>query len=863
MKFTLKDYQEEAVNDVLINLRKASKRWQEDGDIHAFSLTATTGAGKTVMAASVFEAMFYGDDAFDYEAEGKAAIIWFSDDPSLNEQTRHRLLEASDKLTNDLVVVKNTFSREKFEAGKIYFLNSQKLSKKSLLVRGHDLDPNQLEIFPIARPDSRAYTIWDTIQNTIEDPSLTLHLVLDEAHRGMRTTDSKKKEKITIVKKLINGSGNVPAIPIVWGISATVKRFNNAVEAAIGRSTLPNVIVDSSKVQDSGLIKDTIILDIPEEAGQFDTVLVRRGAKKIMESTALWLEYTQLQKGNESVVPLMVLQVPNKPDLDEVGRALDTIYDEWKDLDQVAVAHVFGDHKTQIFGRHSIPYIEPQRVQDNTWIRILIAKEAISTGWDCPRAEVMVSFRPAVDKTHITQLLGRMVRTPLARRIPGNERLNSVNCLLPFFDTKSVESVADALMKGGDVEGESNSMTLSRKILINPTEMKMNQNMPEEVWEVFTSLPTQTLPKKTAKPIKRLTALAQILASDELLKDAGKIAHLEMHKALDAVRVRRSTEIQNARNKVIVVGGKSLKTDLITQSKSFDDFVENADYKVINDSFQKSARKFSPALSKSYAKYLAEGNNETDSIEDALMESHIVIASLGLVPEIQEYLDHEADNLAENWFKKFRVQIKDLDDDRQNSYRELKGWSKEPNDIEMIRPNSWMVATTIVESHIESLLPKYKNHLMCNPNNKLFPCNLNEWEKLVLKTEEKRDGFVAWYRNPSYNSQESLGIAYKKNEDYRIVRPDFLFFSKNSSGSIVVDIIDPHGFFMSDALPKLKGLAMYAESQGSFYRRIEAIAEVGKKFKVLDLTDSKVRAAISNAESAENLYSGPFAQEYL
>ena len=40
-------------------------------------------------------------------------------------------------------------------------------------------------------------------------------------------------------------------------------------------------------------------------------------------------------------------------------------------------------------------------------------------------------FPAASDKTHITQLLGRMVRTPLARRIPGNERLNAVDCLLP------------------------------------------------------------------------------------------------------------------------------------------------------------------------------------------------------------------------------------------------------------------------------------------------------------------------------------------------------------------------------------------------------------------------------------------------
>lgn len=85
MKFTLKDYQDEAVRDVLDRLKKARKRWHEDGDKHAFSLTATTGAGKTVMAAAVFESLFYGNDDYDFEADSGAVIIWFSDDPSLNE----------------------------------------------------------------------------------------------------------------------------------------------------------------------------------------------------------------------------------------------------------------------------------------------------------------------------------------------------------------------------------------------------------------------------------------------------------------------------------------------------------------------------------------------------------------------------------------------------------------------------------------------------------------------------------------------------------------------------------------------------------------------------------------------------------
>ncbi len=269
MKFSLKDYQEEAVR-ILKNLRKGRKGWIEDGDAISFSLTAVTGAGKTVMAAAAFEALFHGDDNFDFEADPGAVVIWFSDDPALNEQTRFRLMEASDWLnTTDLVVVQNTFCREKFEAGKIYFLNAQKLGKNSLLVRGHDSAEPSLDGM---RPDARSYTIWDTIQNTIEDPNQTLYLVLDEAHRGMVNPSSAALiEKTTIVKRLINGMGSISPIPVVWGISATIERFKTAMKEALKRGTLPDVAVDANKVQESGLLKDTIILDIPSEVGDFDT----------------------------------------------------------------------------------------------------------------------------------------------------------------------------------------------------------------------------------------------------------------------------------------------------------------------------------------------------------------------------------------------------------------------------------------------------------------------------------------------------------------------------------------------------------------------------------------------------------------
>lgn len=151
---------------------------------------------------------------------------------------------------------------------------------------------------------------------------------------------------------------------------------------------------------------------------------------------------------------------------------------------------------------------------------------------------------------------------------------------------------------------------------------------------------------------------------------------------------------------------------------------------------------------------------------------------------------------------------------------------------------------------------------MCDINDKLFPCVMNAWETVVLKTEMEREEFIAWYRNPSIANQESLGISFLEDKTYQIVRPDFIFFSKNKDNSIFVDIIDPHGFHLSDALPKLIGLANYAKSHSQIYRRIQTIAEIEGKLKVLDLTDPKVRSEVYKAKSAKSLYASSIAQYY-
>lgn len=864
MKFTLKSYQEEAVGDVLKQLKNAKTFWETSQMRNSFSLTATTGAGKTVMAAAVFEALFYGDDDYDFfEPDPGAVVIWFSDSPDLNIQSRNRLIQASDRLNmSDLVEVQNTFNRETLEPGKIYFLNTAKLSKNSLLVRGHDpsengieLDQNQLPIMP----DARAYTMWDTIRNTIEDPDLTLYLVLDEAHRGMGAKAKTTRDKPTIVKRLINGFDSIPGIPIVLGISATVQRFNKAMEIADNRANLPNVIVDSQKVQSSGLLKDTIALDVPDEVGNFSTVLVSKATRSLKTFTRAWADYASEQGSGRPVVPLMVFQVPNKPNPEEIARALDAIYDAWPELPPDSIANVFGENRTETFGRYEVPYIQPERAQDSEWVRVLLAKEAISTGWDCPRAEVMVSFRAARDETHITQMLGRMVRTPLARRIQGNEKLNSVDCFLPKFDKSTVTNVVKALMEGG----EAGEQPKDRRILINPIELHPDPNLPESVWECLENIQTQTIPKRETKPIKRLTILAHELAADGFLPDAGAIAHDALHQELDALVSKHATAISKARQDVLVMEGKTLTTNLETKEMSFDDFVEAADYVVIEEAYRRAGRKLSPALATSYAEHLAARDDNEDE-EEALIDAHCHIAAVGLVEAVTEEIEDFAEAKCNEWLTSYKPQIRLLSDERRDIYRQIRELSPDPLEADLTRPMSRMQDTgERRENGQEFDFPRYAKHVLVDQDG-LYPEDFkSSWEIEVLDREIQMPETLAWYRNPSFGALDSLAVGYVEANENKLMRPDFIFLSDDGKSGIKAHIIDPHGIHLSDALPKLRGLVNYVEEFGASFERVESIAKLESGiFKKLDLKRQEIREAIRASGDVKELFGSAVAEPY-
>ena len=376
----------------------------------------------------------------EYAEHPDAIFIWLSDAPELNEQSKMKIEGAADKLRlgQCITIDSDSFNQEYLEDGYIYFLNTQKLSKSSRLVKGGD---------------GRDYTIWETLQNTIEEKSDRLFVIIDEAHRGMK--DRGAKEATTTMQKFIKGSSNdgLSPFPVVIGMSATSARFNALVGNA--NSTIRPVIITPAEVRKSGLLKDEVIVLYPKDTtGRVDMAVLQAATDDWIKKCIHWDMYSDKQK-SKRINPVFMVQVENgtaghisNTDLDEVIKTIeDRICSQFEDAE---VVHAFGEKTTLTINGKTVRYEEPSRIDENRNVKVVLFKDALSTGWDCPRAETMMSFRRAIDATYIAQLLGRMFRTPLHQRIMSDEYLNTVYLFLPYFNQTTVEKIIKELQ---DEEG--------------------------------------------------------------------------------------------------------------------------------------------------------------------------------------------------------------------------------------------------------------------------------------------------------------------------------------------------------------------------------------------------------------------------
>jgi type III restriction enzyme len=208
-------------------------------------------------------------------------------------------------------------------------------------------------------------------------------------------------------------------------------------------------VTTPDEVRMSGLLKDRIVITYPETKGN-DMAVLQAASDEWKNKWDHWYQFCQEQH-YAHVYPIFLIQVANakgnrisETDMDECLRVIEERTGERFLEGQVVHAFGEGTSTLQINGLN-VPYEEPSRISDNRKIKLVFFKETLTTGWDCPRAETMMSFRRAVDSTYIAQLLGRMIRTPLQQKVLVDETLNEVHLFLPNFDEATVYEVVDAL----------------------------------------------------------------------------------------------------------------------------------------------------------------------------------------------------------------------------------------------------------------------------------------------------------------------------------------------------------------------------------------------------------------------------------
>jgi type III restriction enzyme len=841
VKYQLFDYQRDAALGCLKTLRRGRRDWQEDRSRSSFALSAITGAGKTVIATAVIEAMLHGSSDLSADADPRAAFLWVTDDPALNRQTRNKMLAASDLLQPArLVVLDNDFLDTSLSGGRVYFLNIQKLSKNAGLAQGGK--------------NLRQYSFWEVVANTIASGTTDLYLVLDEAHRGVKPVTDRK----TIVQRLIAGAtGSNPPVPMVWGISATIARFTAAMDGVSDRTSYPHVEVDIDRVRASGLIKDEIGLDEPDEKGAFGTTLLREAVKATLDYDQRWQRYSTEQNEPE-VRPVLVVQVADKASDAQLTDMVEVIESEWTGLAPDAIAHVFGEHERLHLGTRSVDWVPPESIQTDPAVRVVLAKTAISTGWDCPRAEVLYSERPAADATHIAQIIGRMVRAPLAHRVATDDTLNSVTCYLPKFNRDALNSIKSELEGTGKTGSDG---PLGPSVLRAPKVFDRNPTLPAGVFEAIEQLPSVPAPDVLANPLRRAKEMARLLTDNAngsaLLADAGKQLTKALNDRLNGLAAEHAelvkANVDNIENADLARGRYSFDGT----GFSFQTYRVATHATDIDRECRRIIRSVREGVGMDYWQHRVNGAPAgTDAIDVA-----VHVAALLMVPGVVAEIERHATTWVRDRLAQFNVDIKNSTGATRDAFRRVQEQTVEPEAVTVDLRDNLTAATRKANG---DPLPTYVGHLYADSDG-TFPADLNSWERTVIETEIGRPTFVGWYRNPARPSPASLRIAYQSDDEtWGTLQVDFLVVSRRDDGSFGASIVDPHGDFLADTRPKLRALARYAEDYGHRYVRIESVVKVGDTLRVLDLHDPAVRAEVLNFSGAQvrELYYGQSAHDF-
>lgn len=343
-------------------------------------LKSPTGSGKTIILTYFMHQYI--------QSYPKTVFVWLTPGKgNLEEQSKAKMdkyIHASQtKLLSDIMT-------GGFEENDSCFINWEKLTKK-----GNN-----------ALKEGERTNFLEHIEHALND-GLHFVVIVDESHQN-NTVKADEIIQYFHTEKIIR-------------CSATPKGIRNAEIIEISEE---DVIAE-------GLIKKMLVIneDFPqtvETENQIDFLLDKAYKKQRDLRTA----FLALKK---DINPLIVVQIPNKSEIlqDEVER--------W--FEKQGITYENKQLAVWLSDRHE--NLEDIEKNDAEPIAVII-KQAVATGWDCPRAHILVKLRDNMDETFEIQTIGRIRRMPEAQHY-GSDLLDS--CYLYTLDEKFTAGVKQSLGK--------------------------------------------------------------------------------------------------------------------------------------------------------------------------------------------------------------------------------------------------------------------------------------------------------------------------------------------------------------------------------------------------------------------------------
>ncbi len=374
-------YQQNAINDLT---DKTIRLLNLGGKRHKVVFEAPTGAGKTVMACQTLaniidELNNRGDSRYQ-----EVAFIWFA--PRKLHLQSYQSLKAAFGETRKFtpVMFDELEQSEGIRAGEILFVNWESVNKENNVM---------------VRESESSASLYEITRRTQEELNLPIVAIIDEEHMFW----SKTADKSSAVLDQIN-----PNVEI--RISATPKTVHPDEIVKVYRQD----VIAAEMIKKEVVLNPEIDLDFRDDLVLNEHLIKTALAKRNQIAEA----YKEL---GININPLLLIQLPN--DAKETMTAEDTAVAEQVKTYLSAICDITEENGLLAVWLANEKSNLENLEKPNNLAQVLLFKEAIALGWDCPRAAVLLIFRKLQSEQFTIQTVGRILRMPEQKHYP-KELLN-------------------------------------------------------------------------------------------------------------------------------------------------------------------------------------------------------------------------------------------------------------------------------------------------------------------------------------------------------------------------------------------------------------------------------------------------------